>query len=80
MMGAVVLNPNDLATKVVVTSQPPNVEETIFGGLTWGFGTIVSIESVGGQTPDPFIQEGTITIALNNNPGNDTLEPPRASR
>ena len=75
MMGAVVLNPNDLAGKVVITSQPPNVEETIFGGLTWGFGTTVSIESVGGQTPDPFIQEGTITIALDSNPGNDTLEP-----
>ena len=69
------LNPNDFAASVVVTSQPPSVEQTVFGGRTWGFGTIVAIQSVGGQTPDPFIQQGTITIALDSNPGHDTLQP-----
>ena len=73
MMGAVVLNPNDLGTQVVVTSQPPNVEQTIFGGFNWGFGVIVAIENSAGEV-DPFVQIGTITIALDSNPGNDTLQ------
>ena len=73
MMGAVVLNPNDLGTQVVVTSQPPNVEQTIFGGFTWGFGVGVAVENSAGEV-DPFIQMGTITIALDSNPGDDTLE------
>ena len=73
MMGAVVLNPNDLGTQVVVTSQPPNVEQTIFGGFTWGFGVTVAVENSAGQV-DPFVQMGTITIALDSNPGGDTLQ------
>ena len=72
MLGAVVLNPADLGTQVVVTSQPPNVEQTIFGGFNWGFGVVVAVENSAGAV-DPFIQEGTITIALDSNPGNDTL-------
>ena len=73
MMGAVVLNPNDLGAKVVMTSQPPNVEQTVFGGFDWGFGVIVAVENSAGQV-DPFVQQGSITIALDSNPGHDSLQ------
>ena len=73
-MGAVVLNPNDLGTQVVVTTQPPDVgvEETVFEGFTYGFGLVVSVENSAGQI-DPFVQQGTITIAIDNNPGGGAL-------
>jgi len=73
MMGAVVLNPADLGTQVVVTTQPPNVEQTIFGGFTWGFGLSVAVENSAGDI-DPFVQMGTLTLTLSSNPGDDTLE------
>jgi streptogramin lyase len=72
-MGAVVLNPADLGTQVVVTTQPTNVEETIFGGFSWGFGLTVAVENSAGEI-DPFVQEGSITIALENNPTGDKLD------
>ncbi len=72
-MGAVVLNPSDLGTQVVVTTQPMNVEETIFGGFSWGSGITVAVENSAGDI-DPFVQEGTITIALDSNPTGDKLD------
>ena len=75
MMGAVVLNPDDLANQVGITSQPPNVEQTVFGGFNWGFGLIVAVEDMADPgAPDPFVQSGSITIALDSNPGHDTLQ------
>ncbi len=73
-MGAVVLNPNDLGTQVVVTTGPPDVgvEETVFGGFIYGFGLVVSVENSAGQI-DPFVQQGTITIAIDNDPGSGAL-------
>ena len=73
-VGAVVLNPADLGTQVVVTTQPPNVEETFFGGYNYSFGFTVAVENSAGQI-DPFVQQGTITIALNDPTGsNGTLQ------
>ncbi len=77
-IGAVVLNPNDLGAQVVVTTQPPNTEETVFGGFVYGFGLIVSVENSAGQV-DPFVQQGTITIALDANPGGGALGPQSSS-
>lgn len=71
-LGAVVLNPADIGTQVGITSQPPNTEETTFGGFIYGFGMVVAVENSAGQ-PDPFVQTGSITIAFKNNPGQATL-------
>lgn len=62
-IGAVVLNPNDLGTQVVVTTQPPNVEETFFGGYNYSFGLTVAVENSAGQV-DPFVQNGPLVPAL----------------
>ncbi len=72
-LGAVVLNPTDIATQIAITTQPFSVEQTVFGGLIYGFGMVVSMENSLGQV-NPFAQEGTISIGLLNNPGNADLE------
>ena len=71
-IGAVVLNPADLGAQVVVTTQPPNTEATSFGGFTYGFGMVVAVENGAGQL-DPFVQQGTLTIAIANNPSGGQL-------
>jgi streptogramin lyase len=76
VVGAVVLNPADLGTQVVVTTEPLNTEETVFGGYSYSFGFAVAVENSAGQV-DPFVQQGTITIALNDPSGsNGTLVGP----
>jgi len=74
-MGAVVLNPNDLGTQVVVTKQPSDTEETVFGGFVYGFGLVVAVENNAGQI-DPFVQQAHITIALKSDPGGGVLQQP----
>ena len=69
MMGAVVLNPDDLGTQVVVTTQPPNVEETIFGGFSWGFGLIVAVENRRRATSTRSSRRGRSRSRSDSNPG-----------
>ena len=64
--------PTTWGRSVVVTTEPPNVEETVFGGYIYGFGLVVSVENSAGQI-DPFVQQGTITIALDDDPGGGAL-------
>ncbi len=67
VIGVVTLSPTSNPTKLAVTTQPP-------GAVTSadGFGLEVAVENSAG---DPDIDyTGTVTIALENNPGGDTLK------
>ncbi len=67
VIGVLTLSSTSNPTKLAVTTQPP-------GAVTAadGFGMVVAVENSAG---DPDIDyTGTVTIALDNNPGGDTLK------
>jgi streptogramin lyase len=67
VIGVVTLSSTSNPTKLAVTTQPPGSVTA-----TDGFGLVVAVENSAGN-PD-IDYTGTVTIALANNPGSDTLK------
>jgi streptogramin lyase len=67
VIGVVTLSSTSAPTQLAVTTQPPGAVTA-----TDGFGLVVAVENSAGN-PD-IDYTGTVTIALGNNPGGDTLK------